>query len=153
MRYEYIEPFVTTTKRVLTSIINGDVSSGDISLVGDRDLQGDVFIVIKVKGDSEGCIIVNMDSETARKVCSAMSGSDCGCGPAVDLDAIAELSNMIAGNATSSLNDLGYDFSIHPPAVVGKADVPARVGGIELFRVPLETTLGGISINVALRMN
>jgi len=153
MRYEYIEPFVATTKRVLTSIIRDEVSSGDIGLVGGQDLSGDVFILIPVRGDSEGCIIVNMTADTARKVCAVMSGTDCGGGSAVELDALAELSNMIVGSATSSLNDLGYDFSVHPPSVIGRADVAAKTGGVELFRVPLGTKLGEISVNVALRMN
>ena len=151
MRYEYIEPFVATTKKVLTSVLQQEVSSGDMTLLRGTEVRGDVSIVIKVTGDSEGCIIVNMDDATARRVGAVMSGSDCGCAPPLEMDAIAELSNMIAGNAASSLNDLGCDFTLSPPAVVRPADIPARTEGVEVFSVPLDTRCGEILVNVSLK--
>jgi len=153
MRFEYIEPIVDTTKKVLAIITRDPVTNGDLVLVPRGELHGDVSIVIRVKGDSEGYIVVNMNMETARNVCGAMNGSACVCATPAEMDSIMELSNMIAGNATSSLNDLGYDFDVLPPSVIATADVPARTGGVEIFQVPLGTKFGQIYVNVALRMN
>jgi len=151
MRYEYIEPLVATTKKVLSNVLRTDVSSGAIGLVKADDVQGDVSIVIKVKGDSEGCIMVNMETVTAQRVCAVMNGSDGAQAAPLEMDAIAELSNMLAGNATSALNDLGYDFMVYPPVVVAPADIPTRTEGVELFRITLATPCGEMSMHVALR--
>ena len=91
MRYAYIEPLVATTKKVLASVIKSEVSGGDIGLVKGNEVRGEISIVIKVKGDSDGYIIVNMNDETARKICAVMSGSDCGGVAPLEMDSIAEL--------------------------------------------------------------
>ena len=153
MRYEYIEPIVAATKKVLEQVMNGEVSTGEIALVKGDDLDSDVSILISVKGDSEGCIIISMDRSTVTQVCTLMNGTFCDISPLLEMDTIAELSNMIAGNATSSLNDLGFEFAIFPPSLATRPVIGRKTAGIEIFRVPLSTPCGEIAINVALTMN
>ena len=153
MRYEYIEPIVAATKKVLEQVTGGEVSSGDVGLVKGDDLDSDVSILISVKGDSEGCIIVSLDRATVTQVCVIMNGMFCDCTALLEMDTIAELSNMIAGNATSSLNDLGYDFAVLPPSVVTQTEIGRKTAGIEIFQVLLSTRCGEITINVALTTN
>lgn len=153
MRYEYIEPIVASTKKVLEQVTGGEVSSGDIALVKGEELSSDVSILISVKGKSEGCIIVSMDRQAVRRVCNVMNGLFCDITPLLEMDTIAELSNMIAGNATSALNDLGFDFSVFPPSLVAPPELGRTTAGIEIFRVPLSTSCGDIAVNVALKTN
>ena len=153
MRYEYIEPLVVSTKKVLHNVLDAEISGGDISLERADAVDGEISILIRVKGDSEGSIIVSLGRDTATQICAVMSGAD-GITPAtLEMDTIAELSNMIAGNATSALNDLGYDFAVFPPTVVARTEILEKTSGVEIFRVPLGTPCGEISINVALKTN
>lgn len=151
MRYEYIEPFAASTKKVLERVMHAEISTGEIALTEGDALREDVSIGISIKGDSDGCIIVSLDRGTAAEICRVMNGGDRVVSPALEADTVAELSNMIAGNATSSLNDLGYDFSVLPPALLDDDEVQGRARGFEIFRVPLHTPCGDILINVALR--
>lgn len=160
MRYEYIEPLTQATKKVLEQVTGGEVASGDIALVKSEDLAGDVSILISVKGESEGCIIVCFDSATARGLCELMNKGACAVmddgtckDPSLETDTIAELSNMIAGNATSALNDLGFDFSVYPPSLISRTEIEQKIAGIEIFRVLLGTSCGELSLNVALKTN
>ncbi|UCG79325.1 MAG: chemotaxis protein CheX [Nitrospirota bacterium] len=153
MRFEYIEPFVSSTIRVLDQVIQSDVSRGKISLVSSDEIYGDVTIIIKVEGDSGGDIILNMDEETAVSISNIMTGED-----AVELtplgkDAISELANMLAGNATSALTDLGYKLQIAPPSMVDRNGLIKQIGGLEIFQVPLFTEMGEITMNAVLRVN
>ena len=64
-----------------------------------------------------------------------------------------ELANMIAGNATSTLANMGFKFNVSIPHVVIKEEFGNRIPAIETFQVPLFTECGEITINVALRTN
>lgn len=152
MRYEYIEPFVLSTMRVLDSVLQSDIARGDVSLVNSREISGDISIVIYMKGNSEGNIILNMDTETALKICNYMTGEEFELVTHQGLDPVAELANMIAGNSTSSLNDLGADFNVSPPLVVMRDDDLLKKGpAVEAFQVPLFTEYGEITLNIAMR--
>jgi chemotaxis protein CheX len=153
MRYEYINPIVTSTIRVLDSVIQSDISKGQLSLLRDKNLLEDIVIVVRVKGDSDGTIIVNMETDTALRICSVMNGMEFKSLTTLGLDSISELANMIAGNATSALNDLGFDFSVSPPVVVINEEIKDISPQVELFQIPLYTECGEITINVAMRTN
>jgi len=153
MRYEYIEPFVSTTIRVLDSVIQSDISKGNISLVRGDEIDKDIAIIIGVRDDSEGSIIVNMDEETALNICNAMNGQTFESLTTLGMDTIAELANMLAGNAASALNNMGFDFKVSPPLVVTQDNVRRKTAGLEIFQIPLFTECGEITVNVAMRTN
>lgn len=153
MRYEYIDPLVASTISVLDSVIQSDISKGRVSLVNGNGIHGDIAIVIKVMNDSEGSFILSMETETALKVCGLMNGETFDSLTPFGMDSIAELANMIAGNATSTLANMGFKFNVSIPHVVIKEEFRNRIPAIETFQVPLFTECGEITINVALRTN
>lgn len=154
MRYDYIGPFLSTTLKVLDNVIQSDISRGDLSLVEEELTKDGVNIVIELEGDSDGRITLNMDEGTAAKISGAM-GAEGGL-PLSDihLDAVSELANMIAGNATSALNDLGFNFNVAPPLVItGNAKAYKKLPGMEAFQVPIFTDCGEITVNFSVRTN
>ncbi len=151
MRYEYIQPFVTSTKNVLQSVLGGTVTSGGTELVEGGAITADVMIIVHVAGDSEGSLILALNEPTALKVCSAMSGTACSSLSADALDMMAELANMITGNATSLLNDLGHDFTVFPPIVLAAANLREKVSGVEMVRIPVRSAQGEINVNIAMK--
>lgn len=153
MRYEYIEPFVNTTMKVLDNVMQTDITKGAVSLVMDDEISGDISIIVRVKGDSEGRIILNMHTATALNISNIMFGSHSSALTSFGMDSIEELANMIAGNATSALNDLGFDFKVYPPLIIKKNDYRAKAVRIEAFQIPLFSEYGEITMNVALRTN
>jgi chemotaxis protein CheX len=153
MNYEYIDPFVSSTIRVLDSVIQSDISKGQLSLLKEDEIFGDIVIVVKLKGDTDGSIIVNMETDTALRICSTMNGMEFESLTPFGLDSISELANMIAGNATSALNELGFDFNVSPPVVVIKEKIKDLNLNMELFQVPISTECSEIPINVTMRTN
>lgn len=151
MRYEYIEPFVNTTMRVLDRVIQCDVTRGIASLAKNNTITEDVAIIVKLRGDSEGSIILSMPEDTALGVCSAMFGEDFEILSPAGMDAIAELANMIAGNTASMLNDMGFDFMVSTPLIVTRNYMTEKALEVETFRVPLFTEYGEMIIDVAMR--
>jgi chemotaxis protein CheX len=137
--------------KVLDDVMQSDITKGQVSLVMDDEISGDIAIIVRVKGDSEGYIILNMYADTALAISNIMFGDNFDKLTPIAMDSIAELANMIAGNATSALNDLGFDFTVYPPLIVKKEDLTKKVSRIEAFQIPLSTEYGEIIMNVALR--
>ncbi len=153
MRYEYIEPLLISTMKVLDNVMQSEIRMGDVSLIRPEEINSDIAVIIKLEGDSTGGIIVNMGRETALNICNVMTGEKFKALTPLALDTISELTNMIAGNATSAINDLGFDFKILPPSSLTKEEMMKGAPWLEVFQVPLLTRCGEIKINIAMRSN
>ncbi len=151
MKLEYIGPFVSSTMGVLKNVFQSDVGQGDVSLLRGHELAGDVSVVIGLYDHSGESIILNMDSATALKICTAMNGFACGSTDLLGADTLGELANMIAGNAVSALCDQGFVFSVQPPVTIGRTELPLITDGLELFQVLVTSKHGSITVNFTIR--
>lgn len=152
MRYEFIEPFINSTIKVLDNYLQTDITKGSCNLVRADQIREEIAVVVNLKGDSEGSILLNMPKETALNICNIMLGENFESLTPTGIDAIAELANMIAGKATTVLNNLGHDFRVLPPRVLVKLD-SLDLSLVEIFQVPLFTEYGEITMNVSLNTN
>jgi chemotaxis protein CheX len=153
VKFEYIKPFVDSTIRVLDEVLQSDISKGKIALVNIDEIYGEIVIVIKVEGDSDGDIVLNMDNETAVNISNIMLGERSESLDTMSMDAISELANMMAGNAASALTDNGFEIRIAPPLIVARDAIIKKMSGLEIFQVPLYTESGEITMNAVLRVN
>jgi chemotaxis protein CheX len=151
MRFEYIEPFVNSTMRVLGGVIRSDVERGEISLTPGGAPAEDLAIAVRLFGDSDGNVVLHMNPATAANICARLTGSEAEAGTPLGMDSLSELANMIAGNAVSALNDEGFDFNLSPPRVVPRGNASGRDAGLEAFRIPLTTDCGEVTIHVTLK--
>jgi CheY-specific phosphatase CheX len=138
----------------MNTVIRSDIAVGDISLIEERNAHDNVSVVIRLEGESGGDIILCMPVGTALKISSVLFGDDFMTLSHEALDSLAELANMIAGNAAGSLNDLGFDFTVLPPRIVRGGDLQeCSISSVEAFQVPLYTEYGEMTVNVALKTN
>ena len=150
MRYEYIDPFVTTTIRVLDGAIPGSVRRGNVTVLqGDR-MKGDVAVLVRITGDAEGDIILSMDTATALRICASLFREDFPIMTPRSVDALMEIANMITGNAVSALNDQGFDFAVSPPVVLTRNDGRKQLPDVESLQIPLFSECGEMTMNVVL---
>jgi len=149
MKAEFINPFVTAGMDVLETVINSRPEPGQLAVRSATFTTQQVSIVIGVTGAVGGQALCGMSLVTATKIAAAMTGA-----PAMTFDemassAIAELGNMISGNATTRLSEAGYECQITPPTLVRGTKVEVSTSTPALV-VPLYTDFGKIEINVAL---
>ena len=69
MRYDYVDPFVSTTVRVLADALHADVRQGEVSMAPGGGAAGDVAIVVRIRGEAEGDFVLAMDRGTALGAC------------------------------------------------------------------------------------
>ena len=149
MKAEFINPFVTAGMEVLETVINSRPEPGQLAVRSATFTTQQVSIVIGVTGAVAGQVLCGMSLVTATKIAAAMASA-----PAMTFDemassAIAELGNMISGNATTRLSEAGYECQITPPTLVRGTEVEVSTSTPALV-VPLYTDFGKIEINVAL---
>jgi len=153
MQYQYILPFITTTLEVMDQVIQSDISKGRMQLINKKEIYGDVSVLIKISGVTEGDIVLNMDNDTALNVSNIMTGMKDDSLSSLGMDAIAELGNMIAGNATCAVHDQGFELEVSPPRVYSLKKLFQELSSLEVFQIPLFTECGEITMNVAIRTN
>jgi len=151
MRYDYIEPFVTSTIRVLGGVLQSNITKGEVSLTESGWPAGDLAIEVPLFGDSEGNVVLNMNTATAVKLSARLNGNAGTSLSPIGMDALSELINMIAGNAVSVLNDEGFDFTMSPPSILVRKNSGEQTSLLEVFRIPFLTDCGDVTIQVTLR--
>ncbi|HOV15685.1 MAG TPA: chemotaxis protein CheX [Spirochaetota bacterium] len=151
MRVEYINPFVESSVSVMREILGIEVKREQISLKSKAVPILDIAVIIGLVGQVEGRVLFDMKLETALKIISKMNEEEITKFDELAKATITELGNMITGRAVTKLSEMGYRFDVTPPAIFMGKDMEISDVEIEALIVPIETSLGRIEINVALR--
>ena len=153
MKVQYVNPFVCAAFSVLETLMSKEVTRGELSMLPTIFTSEECNIITGVTGDIEGQVIYGMSIVTADRMASQMLGT-----PIVTFDemaasAIAELGNMITGNASSLLMDAGYTCDITPPSMIRGARIQMTTLQIPALVVPIVIDIGQINITVSLKEN
>jgi chemotaxis protein CheX len=151
MRVEYINPFVESSVSVMKEILGIDVKREQISLKSKAVPILDIAVIVGLVGQVEGRVLFDMKMETALKIISKMNDENITEFNELAKATITELGNMITGRAVTKLSEMGYRFDVTPPAIFSGKEMEISDVDIEALIVPIETTLGRVEINVALR--
>jgi chemotaxis protein CheX len=149
MNVQFVEPFVKAAFTVLEEMVQDRPERGALSMRAATFTTQQVTIMAGVNGDAEGTVLYGMTLVTAQKVACAMMGQ-----PIKEMDdmawsAIAELGNIITGNAVQIISEAGHKCDITPPTIFRgiNVEISTRVPALV---VPMTTKFGRIQIDVAL---
>jgi chemotaxis protein CheX len=121
MDVKYINPFITAASTVFKTMLNLHTSMDKPFIKTDKITTGDVTGVIGLAGDRSGSVCVSFTENGARIVYKTLMGDDCEKVNAEVVDAIGELTNIIAGQARKELERAGVNLKASiPTIVVGK---------------------------------
>lgn len=150
-RVELISPFVEAAARVIQQECGEKVGRGQLHRVRSPQTNNDVSALIAITGGVAGLVVYSMSTETACGFASRMIGE-----PVADLDdlaqsAIAELANMITGQAGIGLEKNGFPSDMSPPVLLlGKGSSIATLNLTRLV-IPLVISFGEFRIDVAIK--
>jgi len=136
----------------LEGIVTNKPESGELAVRSAVFTTQQVSIVIGVTGAIEGQAVYGMSLVTATRLAAAMSGTLEMTFNEMAASAIAELGNMISGQATTLLAESGHNCNITPPTIIKGRDIELCMSTPALV-VPLYIDCGKIEINVALKEN
>ncbi len=152
MRVEFINPFLEAADHVFGELLSVTLSRGRLSMKMPDMNYPQVSIVLGVVGQVHGQVIYGSSYDTAKAIASKMM-----MGAPVDSlndmarSALAELGNMITGQATMGLEHAGFRVDISPPTIITGTDIRIATPKTQILLVPLEhPDLGKFEIHVGL---
>ena len=147
VRVEFINPFVSAVSKTFETMVNLKVTRSTPVLKENQKTLYPISGIIGLSGSIVGTVILTMSESLALKAASVMLMDDLKTVDTDVLDAIGELTNMVAGNAKSQLEE--YKLSLSLPNVIYGA-------GAEVYfpehsqpiTIPFDSEVGPFAIEV-----
>lgn len=150
MKAEFVNPFASAMVMVFQKEFGMNVMRDSLALQQGPLRGADVNTIIGVTGQLEGQVIYTFEERVALRIASALMGE-----VVEDLDelaksAVAELGNIITGNAAIGLSENGYNCILTPPTLLtGKELIVTTFTPV--LNIPFSTDFGSVTVHVALR--
>lgn len=153
MKAEYINPFYQATINVFKLMLDIDVTRDQSKALQEMLGKKEVGVAIDITGDLSGCILYRFSDTTILEMVKIMSGMEFDTVDSFVTSALGEVSNIISGNAVSSLFDQNYKCDIKPPRIIIEDEKPICLEGSHVLRIPLDTPIGKLQIHMTLTEN
>lgn len=151
MKVEYVNPFVTATVKVLEAVLMETPVRGELKALPAIFTSEQLNVTVGITGDVQGSAIFGMSLTSADRIASKMIGAPIKTFDQLAASAIAELSNMISGNALSLLSEAGYTCDIAPPTLVHGTDLQISTLSIPSIVAPFTLSQGGFKLTIGVR--
>jgi chemotaxis protein CheX len=147
MRAEFINPFLVSTAKTFKTMLGCEIKRGDLNLQTGK--LHEVSGIIGLSGRAVGTVILSFSEQVSLKIASTLLLVEADEVNDDVIDAIGEITNMVAGAAKAELAE--YEMSISLPSVItgGRHRIrfPSNVVPIS---VPYETPWGPMKMEVGL---
>lgn len=150
MNVKFLNPFVDAAHEILKFETHESVSRGELRLDSGSYQTDDVTVIISLVGAVDGTVFYSMSKEVAIGLASTLMGEKFETLDRLAQSGIAELGNVITGQASMKLAAAGYESNISTPSLlIGRG---ATISTLEFPRlvVPLQTSMGPLVIHLAL---
>ena len=149
MDANHVNPFLKAVELVFGQLGICGIRKGEIKIKDEMYVERDITAFLGIVGEIKGNVSYSFDFQTAMKIVSHMVGM-----PVTELreferSALAELANMITGNAVGGLKGF-KDLDITPPSVIMGNDIFFVIGTVPTLMISIETSVGVIEVNFGL---
>ena len=151
VKVEFLNPFITAAADVLRAEAGTEVKRGALSLQRSAVTTQDVTVLIGIVGDAEGIVMYSMSEPMALAIVSQMMGEQLAEFDELAQSGIAELGNVISGQAATRLSQTGVNVQISVPTLILGRGATISTLDFQRLVVPLETGMGTMGIHLALR--
>lgn len=151
MNVKFLNPFVEAASEVLQAECGVHVSRGNLTLHKSALTTDDVTVLISLVGQVQGVVLYGLSEKTSLALVSRVMGQEFPEFDSLAQSGVAELGNVISGQATIRLSKAGYSANISPPTLIHGQGVTISTLDFARVVVPLTTELGEISVHLALR--
>ena len=146
----HVNPFLKATIETYTTMLGTTPKAGKPQLVSGRGINYDVTGIIGIAGGIKGNVAISFPEESALKNVSAFLGEEMTEMNDDVMDAIGELSNIVAGYAKNFLTDFKVEISL-PTVIKGHNLVIKEPPDVFSFVVPFECEWGRFDLGVGLK--
>ena len=151
MNVKFLNPFTEAVQMVLEAECSLSVQRGPLTMQKSSMTAEEVTVLINLVGQVEGTVLYGMNVQTALNLVSRVMGQEFPELNDLARSGVAELGNVITGQATIKLSQAGYESQISPPTMIEGKDVEISTLDFQRIVVPMTTETGDIIVHLGLR--
>jgi chemotaxis protein CheX len=151
MDAKLLNPFIQAAVDVLKAEVGVEVTRGNLSLQKSALTSDDITVLINLIGDVYGVVMYGMPTSTGLGMVSEIMGQAFSDLDSLALSGVAELGNVVSGQATIRFSEAGYNSNISTPMVLKGKGIEISTLDFPRIVVPLETKFGVFTVHLALR--
>jgi chemotaxis protein CheX len=149
MRVEYINPFIASLSNAFRTMLGCEAHRKEVTIKSDATPKFDISGIIGLSGRAIGTVVLSLSEQVALKAASTMLMCENTEINAEVVDAVGELTNMVAGGAKAKLEE--YQLSVSLPSVITGRDHDVRFpSDVTPICVQFETEWGPLALEVGL---
>lgn len=149
MKAEYINPFVSAAVEVFSTMLGCELKRGALSLKQNFQPSHELSGIIGLSGKASGTVVVSLDRDVAISATEIMLGQRPDSINNDVIDAVGEVTNMIAGKAKAGLAHLAMNLAL--PTVITGHNHTIRFGSTaQTICIPYSCRWGELSVEVGL---
>jgi chemotaxis protein CheX len=149
MRVEFINPFINSLDNAFMTMLDCKVQRGQPALKDDQWPKNEISGVIGLSGKAIGTVVLSLSKEVALHAASHMLMCECTEINEEVVDAVGELTNMVAGAAKAELEELHMSVSL-PNVITGRNHVIRFPSDVQPIYVPFTSKWGNLTLEVGL---
>jgi chemotaxis protein CheX len=149
VKAEHINPFIASVVEVFSVMLQCKLTRGELSLSTDFQPKHDVSGIIGLSGKASGTVIVSLERDVAIALTEKLLGERPIAINGDVIDAVGELTNMVAGRAKSDLQHLAMTLAL-PTVITGKNHVIRFGSTTQTICIPYVCQWGELSLEVGL---
>jgi chemotaxis protein CheX len=150
MRMDLIQPFIGSLDAVLHEMMHEPARIVDLTMEQEGYRKKGAAATVVFRGEIEGRVILDMEPQAAAHVACYLSDGQTTLSESLIPETVAELANMVIGNAVTQLNDAGYQFKVFPPEQLTVAQCEKAGHDVEASIVCFETPHGKVHLNISM---
>lgn len=149
MKAEYINPFIRSVTNAFSTMMGCEVKRGQLTLGAQTEPLYEVSGIIGLSGTAVGTVVLSLSREVAMKVAGALLLVEPQEITSDVVDAVGELTNIVAGAAKGELDQFQLSISL-PTVVTGKEHRARFPSNVTPICVPFTTPWGPLALEVGL---
>jgi chemotaxis protein CheX len=152
MLVDYINPFLEAAYSVFSTMLSCRLERKAPYVMGAHQPEFEISGCVGLSGKAMGTVVLSLDREVALSATTAMLGARPEAIDADVVDAIGELTNMIAGAAKAKLEQFAMSLSL-PSVIVGRHHSIKFPSHSTPICIPFECVWGSLCLTVGLMEN
>ncbi len=155
LNVEWINPFIEATYSIIETVSTIKIEMCKPLKIKEENVTGyDVSGIIGITGEAVGSIALSFHRKTALKIVSDFTGEEVMGIDNDTMDAIGELTNLIAGRAKKIFSEKNIRIKISIPNIIlGKGHTINAKKNIPSIEIPFKSEEGNFAILVSLKSN
>ncbi len=151
MNVKILNPFLEAAAEVVATECHTVVNRGNLTLQKSAMTADEVTVLISLIGNIQGVALYGMSIQTGLGLVSRVMGQTFTEFDSLAQSGVAELGNVISGQATVKLSQAGYSADISPPTLILGKGLTVSTLDFPRIVVPLSTEAGDVTVHLALR--